>query len=261
VAKIPASRSILARNLRRLRQALNLSQEKLAERANLHRTYIGSVERCERNISIDSIERLAKALRVKPVDLLTDTEGDVGADDCLLLDKLFPAVRRLQQLADKHGIGDIFQDNGGKLLQIILLTGLKVLPGREGNDAVDAKGREYELKSVNRKLTSSFSTHHHLNPTIIAKYRKVGWYFAVYEGIELAQLYSIEPKLLETFFMKWEEKWKRDGNKDINNPKIPLSFVQKNGSLVFESTAAAALPHSQKKPRTIHDIEKPEGEE
>jgi hypothetical protein len=46
--------------------------------------------------------------------------------------------------------------------------GLRILSGREGNDAVDANGREYELKSVNIELTSAFSTHHHMNPTIIA---------------------------------------------------------------------------------------------
>jgi len=78
-------------------------------------------------------------------------------------------VRKLQALATKHGISDIFQDNGGKLLQVLLFTGLKILPGREGNDAVDERGREYELKSVNIELTSSFSTHHHMNPGIIEK--------------------------------------------------------------------------------------------
>ena len=83
--------------------------------------------------------------------------------DKALLDNLFPAIRRYQELASKHGIGDIFQDNGGKLLQVLLITGLQVLGGREGNDAKDADGNEYELKSVNTLLTKSFSTHHHIN--------------------------------------------------------------------------------------------------
>jgi transcriptional regulator with XRE-family HTH domain len=47
-----------------------LSQEELAARASLHRTYIGSVERSERNISIDSMERLAQALGLDIADLL-----------------------------------------------------------------------------------------------------------------------------------------------------------------------------------------------
>ena len=47
-----------------------LSQEKLAELSDLHRTYVGSVERGERNISIDNMERLAAALGVQLGDML-----------------------------------------------------------------------------------------------------------------------------------------------------------------------------------------------
>jgi transcriptional regulator with XRE-family HTH domain len=50
--------------------ARELSQEELAARAGLHRNYIGSVERNEKNISIDSMERLAVVLGVDVVDLL-----------------------------------------------------------------------------------------------------------------------------------------------------------------------------------------------
>ena len=48
-----------------------MSQEKLAEVAHLHRTYVGSVERGERNISIDNIELLAKAVKKTCAELLT----------------------------------------------------------------------------------------------------------------------------------------------------------------------------------------------
>jgi hypothetical protein len=153
--------------------------------------------------------------------------------DKKIFDKLFPHILELQELANKHGIFDIFQDNGGKILQVILAINLEILPGREGNDAKDPHGNEYELKSVNIALTQSFSTHHHMNPTIISKYREVDWIFAVYNGISLQSIYKLTPEKLEIFYSHWEEKWHKDGGKDINNPKIPLKYVQENGELVY----------------------------
>lgn len=63
-------RAIFAANLKRHRIRRGLSQEALAELTGLHRTYIGSVERGERNISIDNIERIARALGIPATDLL-----------------------------------------------------------------------------------------------------------------------------------------------------------------------------------------------
>jgi Restriction endonuclease PvuII len=148
------------------------------------------------------------------------------------LDKIFPHLRLLQELAIKHGIPDIFQDNGGKYLQLALVTGLKLLKSREGNDAVDESGREYEIKTLNLDRVNSFTTHHHLNRLIIAKYRKVDWVFAVYRGIELEAVYYVPADKLEPFFKKWEIKWKEQ-KKDINNPKIPLKFVVEHGQKIF----------------------------
>lgn len=67
-----STRLRFAKNLRLRRLELGLSQEALADQAGLHRTYIGSVERGERNISIDSMTRLALALGLDLVDLLRD---------------------------------------------------------------------------------------------------------------------------------------------------------------------------------------------
>ena len=153
--------------------------------------------------------------------------------DVKKLQAIYPHIQEYQALAEQHGIDDIFQDNGGKLLQVLLITGLKDLPGREGNDAVDQDGNEYELKSVNTLKTKAFSTHHHMNPTIIAKYRLVDWIFAVYEGITLIEIYQLRPKDLEYYYKKWETKWKDDGDKDINNPKIPLKYVIEHGNLIY----------------------------
>jgi transcriptional regulator with XRE-family HTH domain len=66
-----SARERLARRLRFLRAERGLSQEALAELADLHRTYVGSIERRERNVSLDNVERLATALKVDIVELLT----------------------------------------------------------------------------------------------------------------------------------------------------------------------------------------------
>ncbi|MBY0458655.1 MAG: helix-turn-helix domain-containing protein [Gemmataceae bacterium] len=58
------------RRLREVREGAGLSQEKLAELATLHRTYVSSVERGKRNISLENIERLAVALGVSLRDLM-----------------------------------------------------------------------------------------------------------------------------------------------------------------------------------------------
>lgn len=65
-----SARLLFATNMRQSRMELGLSQEKLAEICGLHRTYIGSVERGERNISIDNMEVIALALKVPLVQLL-----------------------------------------------------------------------------------------------------------------------------------------------------------------------------------------------
>lgn len=59
------ARKVFAANLRAARNAKGWSQELLADRSGLHRTYVGSVERGERNVSIDNMERLASALEVE----------------------------------------------------------------------------------------------------------------------------------------------------------------------------------------------------
>ena len=227
--------------VRQLREGKGLSQEGLAAAAGLHRTQVSLIERAKRDLRLDTIERLAIALEVEPAELFRDPYGletsfaPALQDDLAEMRSLYPAIRKLQAIATRRHIADVFQDNGGKLLQVLLVLGLDKLPGREGNDAVDADGREYELKSVNVRLQRQFTTHHHLNPAILAKYRAVAaWYFAVYEHIELRRIYRLTPDQLEArFFGPWEARWRQTG-KDINNPKVPLTFVAEVGRLVYE---------------------------
>ncbi len=56
--------------VRKARAELNLSQEELAERAGLHRTYIGMIERAEKNITLKNIGKISKALRKKISELI-----------------------------------------------------------------------------------------------------------------------------------------------------------------------------------------------
>jgi transcriptional regulator with XRE-family HTH domain len=63
-------RDVLAKNVRQYRQAAGLSQEELAHRADIDRTYISSIERSVYAATIDVVERLAKALGVEASDLL-----------------------------------------------------------------------------------------------------------------------------------------------------------------------------------------------
>jgi transcriptional regulator with XRE-family HTH domain len=69
-------RDILASNLKRLRGDRGMSQEDLADRADIDRTYISSLERSVYAAGIDVVDRLAKALSVTAADLLTPPKND-----------------------------------------------------------------------------------------------------------------------------------------------------------------------------------------
>ena len=65
---------IFGTNLRNYRTKLGLSQEKFAEKCGLHRTYIGSIERFQRNVSLENVQHIAEALNMEPYKLLMPTE-------------------------------------------------------------------------------------------------------------------------------------------------------------------------------------------
>lgn len=75
------ARRRVAENLRRLRKERGLSQEVMAELAEFHRTYVSQLERCVTNISLDGLERLANALGVDVLDLLTHVDGAAHGDN------------------------------------------------------------------------------------------------------------------------------------------------------------------------------------
>lgn len=65
----------LAVNLRKYRKKLSLSQEEFAERCGLHRTYIGAIERGERNVTLKTLSQIADSLGVAPLELLKRVHG------------------------------------------------------------------------------------------------------------------------------------------------------------------------------------------
>lgn len=165
------------------------------------------------------------------------------------LDRAMANVQELQAIATEHGIDDIFQDNGGKVLQSLIILRLRQIPGREGNDAVNDDGHEFELKTVNVLKQKQVTTHHHLNLTILFKYRAVaGWYISLYEGINLREIYRIETTALEGLFSEWEARIQMgmaDGKRPdyaLNNPKIPLTAIAEalasgKAARVYKSTS------------------------
>ena len=68
---------LFGKNVRQFRLSQGLSQDALAEKAGLHRTYIGAVERGERNITLINAEKIANALGINLLDCLKKLEEDV----------------------------------------------------------------------------------------------------------------------------------------------------------------------------------------
>jgi transcriptional regulator with XRE-family HTH domain len=68
---------VIGANIRHYRGEAGLTQEQLAELAGLHRTYIGHVERAEKNVSARNIAKIARALQIEPYELLKPRNEDV----------------------------------------------------------------------------------------------------------------------------------------------------------------------------------------
>ncbi len=66
--------NLFGENVRKYRRLLDISQEELAHRADLHRTYIGMIERAEKNITLVNMKKIANALQVNIEDLLKDQQ-------------------------------------------------------------------------------------------------------------------------------------------------------------------------------------------
>jgi transcriptional regulator with XRE-family HTH domain len=72
-------REVLAVNLRKLRQAKGLSQEELADRADINRNYVGMLEREEHAATVDMLEKLADVLEIDPIEFFVSAPGDANS--------------------------------------------------------------------------------------------------------------------------------------------------------------------------------------
>lgn len=273
--------ALLGDRIRFIRKEQKIKQEKLAELVNKTTEHISFIERGERAPSLELLFDLSNVMNV-PFSYLFDVTSTEQKDDTPIpasiplnpfpdpveepvkpkeqrkteferMQESFAKIEDLKQLAREYGILDIFQDNGGKVVQLLIILGLKISPGREGNDAVDQEGGEYELKTINYALTNQISTHHHLNKDILDKYRKVkAWYFGIYEHSDLWEVWKVAPSALEVLFQHWEIQIDQKG-KEPNNPKIPLWFVQ-TGECVYRNPNKSPVPRGGK-PKLIKEKE------
>jgi Restriction endonuclease PvuII len=148
------------------------------------------------------------------------------------IESIWPGVVAMQNLAEQYGIKDIFQDAGGKMLQLAIATGLDLVPGRTGADARDRMGNYYEVKTTDLSGKGmGFTTNHHLTMDTITRYRGRRWVFAMYDKITLYEAYLVEPEALEPVFLKWTEMLRTRAH--LNNPKIPVEIVRAAGTVMY----------------------------
>lgn len=72
-------RELVGKNIRRIRVGLDVSQEQLAFDASVDRSYLGGIERCEENPSVDTLDKIADVLKVSLSELFSPIEGGDGA--------------------------------------------------------------------------------------------------------------------------------------------------------------------------------------
>lgn len=160
------------------------------------------------------------------------------------IEMLWPGILKLQELADQYGIPDISADNGIKVLQLVVATGLDVVPGRVGADYKDRMGNVYESKSMNTATTAKgFSTNHHLTRQTIEKYRQRRWIFSLYHNLTLLEIYLLEALDMEPYFQRWENALKHKSH--LNNPKISAEYVRNTGTVMYLKDVPPKWAHAK----------------
>ena len=95
----------IAKRIRQLRKINKMSQEQLAEKADLHPTFIGNIERAETNPTVTTLEKIAKAFNISLIELFTfpDDEKIVGAD-ADTLNKALKLLNIARELGEEYEV-------------------------------------------------------------------------------------------------------------------------------------------------------------
>lgn len=147
----------------------------------------------------------------------------------------------LESRANSAGIYNVFEDSGLRTLILCSLLDLRTIPGRLGDDAIDAYGHRYELKTVNvrksdgvrRSAYPGISTEHTLNEAIIERYRRTtAWVIGIFDGHTPKEVWQVPSAALEATYQNWINliRVRRD---TLNNPKIPFQTVRAQGFCVY----------------------------
>ena len=175
--------------VRELRQAAGLSQEELAERCRLHRTYIGGIERGERNVGVLNLLQLARALQVRPGELLRARElrpsrGATMPRACnekylahqpsldkfgLSVDVIGRSVTYVYEILDSID-GKLIEAGGERLSELVELANLSAIIGnlyRGGADSARVREFKHRLAEATDQLL--------INERQVAEDARVSW--------------------------------------------------------------------------------------
>lgn len=150
------------------------------------------------------------------------------------IESLWGGIEQFQELARQYKVNNIFQDSGGKMVQIAIATGLDLCEERTGPDATDRMGNFYEIKTTDiAQGTGGFSTNHHLNHGTISRFRSRRFVFAIFHNITLQEIYRVEGAALDDYYSTWLNKLAQPNTQHLNNPKISISDVRKRGTVMY----------------------------
>jgi transcriptional regulator with XRE-family HTH domain len=230
---------LFGKQLQAARNAKSWSQEKLAITAELDRTYVSSVERGHRNISIINVYKLANALGVTPESFFKEIDAPMSK-----IDEAYYFYKK--HIHDEEKI-KLLRDNdlkvSGSVSSVMWELFGAILTGKSGAGLTGADLQGWEVKSA--KDMGSFEYQYHLN-TGAEKLKEDSsvnhlffTYSETYMDIDVRAIKG--SALADQFFKKWEPEYHK--NYDQNAPtnqrrqrfrkNIPYAHVEKNGVVIF----------------------------